>query len=588
MNEVAQSEASIASTAIVHPGVRLGSGVVIEDYCIVGYPSGKRGQSEPETFIGDNCHIRSHAVIYAGVSLGRSCHVAHGAYIREFTTIGDRSSVGINVVIEHHCEIGCDVRIQGQAGLAETTIVEDGAWIGPRVLTSNVLHPTCQSAKKCLAGPIIRKNAIIGGNVFISPDIEIGQGSLIGAGSVVIKSVPEKAVMFGVPARKVSDVGKLSCPYGLIEGSPYAKRGQEEEAVAAPSPTIPLVDLSLQIEQCKQEVRLAIDRVILNTRFIGGEEIDAFEGAFAKYCRANYAIGVKSGTVALELALRALGVGPGDEVITQPNSFIATVEAIAAVGAKPVFVDVDRETSAIDVTLVPAAITPATKAIIPVHLYGHIGPLEIIKDLAAAHGMAVVEDATQAHGAERGGIRAGGWGDVACFSFFPAKNLGAFGDAGAVVTSREDLAHQVRMVRDHGRTNKYVSALLGQNARLDTIQAAVLLVKLKHLDKWNDERRALADRYRQRLAELPLALPPTLEQCHDVVHLFVVRTPRRAGLQAWLSAGGIRRVCTTRFRSISNPLPPTSAIRVAASRAPKRYRMRYCRCLSTRECRLNW
>jgi len=525
---------TIASTAVIHPGVVLGENVVIEDFCIIGYPPNNIVPGELETVIGAGSHIRSHTIIYAGVKMGRHCKVSHSVFVREHTEIGDEVSIGINCVVEHHCILGDRVRLQGQAGLSEYTVIEEDAWVGPRTLTANVFHPTCEQAKVCLGGPTIRKGAIIGGNVFISPNTEVGERSFVAAGSIVTKSVEPETVVFGNPAKKVSTIDRMRCQFDLLKGSPYA-----QPAMDAPTPkAIPMIDLAAQNQSIKLEVRLAMDRVIMNTRFIGGKELFEFEEAFARFQGAPHAIGVSNGTSAIELVLRALGIGPGDEVITQANSFIATPEAISAVGASPVFVDVTDETNIIDPTKIEVAITPRTKAIIPVHLYGELCPMDEIVAIAQRHGLRVIEDSAQAHGAERDGMRAGAWGDAATFSFYPGKNLGAYGDAGAVVTRDEALAKHIAKLKDHGRSEKYVSDIIGGNDRMDTLQAAILGVKLKYLNTWNEARRRIAKRYVELMADLPLRLPTKATADH-VYHLFVVKTERRDALQQHLKAAGI-------------------------------------------------
>ena len=302
---------------------------------------------------------------------------------------------------------------------------------------------------------------------------------------------------------------------------------------------IPLVDLKAQYDSIRDEIDEAIQRVLDNTSFIGGSEVTSFEEAFADYCGAKFAIGVSSGTEALRLALIACGVGEGDEVITSPSTFIATVEAIAGVGAKPVFVDVAEETNNIDPALVEAAITPRTRAIIPVHLYGYPVDMDPILDIARKHGLKVVEDAAQAHGAEYKGTRIGGFGDVACFSFYPGKNLGAYGDAGGVVTNDEAIAEEVHLLRDHGRSDKYEHRVLGFNSRLDSLQAAILKVKLAHMDKWTQQRRAAAAIYGELLQDSVVRLPVEQPGFKPVYHLYVVRTPRRDEIAAELKAAGV-------------------------------------------------
>ncbi|MGQ9909554.1 MAG: DegT/DnrJ/EryC1/StrS family aminotransferase [Candidatus Flexifilum sp.] len=285
--------------------------------------------------------------------------------------------------------------------------------------------------------------------------------------------------------------------------------------------TIPLVDLKANYLSIKDEIDAAIARVLDHTGFIGGAEVSAFETAFAAYQRTRRCVGVASGTAALFLTLKALGIGPGDEVITTPHTFIATVEPIEALGARTVLVDIDPVTFIIDPDQIEAAITPRTKAIIPVHLYGQIAPMDRIMAIARRHGLRVIEDAAQAHGAEYQGQRAGAWGDAACFSFYPGKNLGAFGDGGAVCTHDDALADAIARLRDHGRTSKYAHAVIGYGERLDALQAAILNAKLPHLDAWNQARRRAAAVYDRALADLPGVHPPVpLDGAQHSYHIY--------------------------------------------------------------------
>ncbi|NOZ30320.1 MAG: DegT/DnrJ/EryC1/StrS family aminotransferase [Chloroflexi bacterium] len=302
---------------------------------------------------------------------------------------------------------------------------------------------------------------------------------------------------------------------------------------------IPLVDLKAQYATIQEEIDAAIRRVIDKTAFIMGPEVRNFEEAFAAYCEAKHAIGVGSGTAALFLALQACGIGPGDEVITTPFTFMATAEAISQVGARPVFVDIDRDTYNIDPEQIEAAITPRTKAIMPVHLYGQPAEMDEINAIAKAHGLWVIEDAAQAHGARYKGRRVGSLGDIACFSFYPSKNLGAYGDGGAVVTNHDDLAARVRLLRDHGRSSKYVHQELGWGLRLDALQAAILGAKLPHLDEWNAARRERAQRYAEWLADTEIVTPTAAPHVEHVYHCYVIRTPRRDEVHDALRARGI-------------------------------------------------
>ncbi len=302
---------------------------------------------------------------------------------------------------------------------------------------------------------------------------------------------------------------------------------------------IPLVDLKAQYSALKPEIDAAIARVIANTSFIMGPEVRAFEEAFAAFCGNHLAVGVSSGTAAIELTLRALGIGPGDEVITTPFTFIASAEAISATGATPVFADVLPDTLNINPAAVAAAVTSRTRALLPVHLYGQPAAMPALAALAQRHGLALIEDAAQAHGGEIAGRRVGTLGHAACFSFYPGKNLGAYGDGGAVTTDDEALAARLRKLRDHGRASKYVHDEVGYGHRLDALQAAILAAKLPHLNAANAARRRLAARYDELLGATDLVLPTTAPDTVPVYHLYVVRTPRREALLAGLRAAGI-------------------------------------------------
>jgi dTDP-4-amino-4,6-dideoxygalactose transaminase len=302
---------------------------------------------------------------------------------------------------------------------------------------------------------------------------------------------------------------------------------------------IPLVDLHCQLAAIRPEIEAAVTRVLERGWFILGEEVVAFEQEFATYCGVRYAIGVGSGTEALHLALRAVGVGPGDEVITVANAGVPGVVAIEAAGGRPVFVDVYPATMNLDPARLSAAISPRSRAILPVHLYGRPADMDPIMEIARRHDLAVVEDCAQAHGASYRGRKVGSLGHVACFSFYPTKNLGAYGDGGAVVTDDPALADRLRLLRQYGWREQYRSEVRGVNSRLDELQAAILRVKLRHLDAWNARRRALATRYRELLAGSDLVLPAELPDGVQVYHLFVVQTPQRDELRDHLRRAGI-------------------------------------------------
>lgn len=305
------------------------------------------------------------------------------------------------------------------------------------------------------------------------------------------------------------------------------------------NPPIPLVDLATQSRNIRDEVLRRMADVIDAGRYILGQEVAEFEEIFAKYCQVSHAIGVANGTDALHLALRALEIGPGDEVITVGNSFAATAFAIAYTGAETVFVDIDPVTYNIDPTLIEQAITAKTKAIIPVHLYGQPAPMREIMEIAQRHNLYVVEDCAQSHGAEIDGQRCGSFGDFGCFSFYPGKNLGAFGDGGAIVTKDARLAERVHLLRNYGQKVKNRHDLLGYNCRLDTVQACVLLTKMQHIEKWTEERRQVARWYAEELADLDLVLPQETPGYRHVYHLYVVRHQDRDALLKHLADLGV-------------------------------------------------
>jgi dTDP-4-amino-4,6-dideoxygalactose transaminase len=303
---------------------------------------------------------------------------------------------------------------------------------------------------------------------------------------------------------------------------------------------VPFLDLSAHHAPLRSEIDAAISEVIDCGAFAGGPFVARFEVDFAAYCGREYAVGVGSGTDALWLTLLALGVGPGDEVITVPNTFMATAEAITYCGAKPVFVDVDALTYTMDPALLEEAITSRTKAVIPVHLFGQPADMDPILEIAHSHCLVVIEDAAQAHGAEYKGRRVGSLGDAGCFSFYPGKNLGAFGEAGAVVTDDNELQQKIRILRDHGQIHKYHHTMVGWNARMDGIQAAVLGVKLRRLEEGNELRRSHATRYDEALREIEeLITPFVADYARHVYHVYAIRVPRRDEIIELLAALGV-------------------------------------------------
>lgn len=303
---------------------------------------------------------------------------------------------------------------------------------------------------------------------------------------------------------------------------------------------VPFLDLKIQYESIRDEIAVCLQQVLDNTAFAGGRFVEQFEREFASFCRSESAVGVGSGTEALWITLQCLGVGQGDEVITTPNTFIATAEAISFCGAKPVFVDVDELTYNMRPELLEGAITPRTRAIIPVHLYGQTADMAPILEIARKKGLFVIEDACQAQGAEYKGQRAGSMGDAGCFSFYPGKNLGAYGEAGAVVTNNHELADKIKILRDHGQREKYNHLMIGWNCRMDGFQGAVLSVKLKYLDRWNESRRKNAELYNLLLADLERIVTPfEADYAKHIYHIFPILTENRQQLMDALAENQI-------------------------------------------------
>ncbi len=302
---------------------------------------------------------------------------------------------------------------------------------------------------------------------------------------------------------------------------------------------IPLNDLQAQFSSIKTEVMEAIEDVLDSMHLLLGPQNERFEQSFASYCGCDYGIGVSNGTDAIALALRACHIGSGDEVITVSHSFIATVEAIAQVGARPVFVDIEPDTYTMDWRQLEGVLSERTRAIIPVHLYGHPADMQPILDFAHEHGLRVIEDASQAHGATYRGKRVGGFGDIACFSLYCSKNLGAYGEAGICLTSDAELAEKLRMLRDHGSRVRYQHEILGVNARMDEIQAAILNVKMAHLDNWNAQRQAHARVYSEQLRDVVEAVPTVRPDASHVFYVYVVQVSERDQMHQYLSKQGI-------------------------------------------------
>jgi dTDP-4-amino-4,6-dideoxygalactose transaminase len=330
----------------------------------------------------------------------------------------------------------------------------------------------------------------------------------------------------------------------------------------------PISDPRAQNQKIKPEILAAIQEVVDSGWYILGAKVRQFEQALAKYCQTKYCVGTGNGTDAITLTLLALGIGSGDEVVCPSLTAAFTALAISATGAKPVFVDIDESTFTLDPQDTEKKITKKTKAIIPVHLYGHPADMDEIKKIAKAHKLWVIEDACQAHGAEYKGKKVGSLGDAGCFSFYPTKNLGAIGDGGAVVTDNQKLAEKIKILRHGGQKNRYEHVLIGRNSRLDELQAAILLVKLKHLEQWNEKRRHLASLYRKKLVDLNLILPTEASWAKSVWHLYVIRTKKQTALIRHLEKNNIQTQihypipvhCQVIYNNQASSLPTTERL----------------------------
>jgi len=535
-----------------------------------------------DTFVHETAFVDRDAEIGRGAKVWHFVHVSEGAIVGEDTSLGQNTFVG------RGARIGARVKVQNNVSIYEGVTIEDDAFLGPSCVFTNVSAPRAFVRRMTEIAPTrVGKGATIGANATIVCGRDVGAYAFVGAGAVVTRDVAPYALVVGNPARRIgwvsrvgrrlpdhaSDGSRVCCPE---TGELYLVRGEtcepvggspddltdlgslgdqlaDSTEVAAVEAPVPFADLAALHAPLAEAMRSAFDRVLGRSAFVLGEEVLAFEHEIAAYLDVPHAIGVSSGSDALLVALMALGVGPGDEVVTTPFSFFATVSAIVRLGATPVFADVEEDTLLLDPAAVQRVAGPRTRAILPVHLFGRVARMDRLREVAVRAKASLVEDAAQAFGASApdlaasraGGTRAAGTiGDVGCFSFFPTKTLGALGDGGLVVTRDAALARRIRTLRVHGASPKYHHEILGGNFRLDALQAALLRVKLPHLDAWVAARREVARTYAEELSAAGV-----LE--HEGVHLLradgaghaaaqiALRLPRRDAVRAALAAAGI-------------------------------------------------
>jgi dTDP-4-amino-4,6-dideoxygalactose transaminase/acetyltransferase-like isoleucine patch superfamily enzyme len=465
--------------------------------------------------------------------------------------IGDQTKIGAFVEIQKNASVGKCCKISSHSFICEGVVIEDNVFIGHGVMFINDSYPRATSANGDLQTEsdwkvertVIRKGASIGSGVTILANTDIGENSIVGAGSVVTKDVPANAIVAGNPARVLRFI--------------------QEPAENSTTQSIPFLDLVTPHLQLERELSGAFRQGLRTAGFIGGPVVEKFETTFAAFCDVSHSIAVSSGTDALRFAIMACGVQPGDVVLTVPNTFIATTEAISQARALPEFVDIDEQTYNMSAVMLQRFLEkqcirdrsgrlislrsgrPVT-AVIPVHLYGQMADMDAIMALAAQYGLTVIEDACQAHGAEyfskklNRWVKAGTMGRAAAFSFYPGKNLGACGEGGAVTTNDASLADKIKMLRDHGQVKKYHHDVEGYNGRLDAIQAGILLAKLPYLAAWNAQRRDRAAEYGRLMgSDEGVGLPHEPAWSHAVYHLYVIRTNDREGMMSHLKEAGI-------------------------------------------------
>ena len=464
-------------------------------------------------------HIDPTSIVEPGAKIGEGTKVWHFSHVMAGAVIGRNCSLGQNVYVGAKAVIGNSVRIQNNVSIYDNVTLEDEVFCGPSCVFTNVKRPRASvSVHGNYESTIVKKGATIGANATIICGVTIGEGALIGAGSVVTKDVPPRTIVYGNPA--------------IVRG--------EIDGGSSVSMQVPFLDLKAQYRAYQSELDQAVSQTMESANYIMGEEVGKFEQDFSRYLDAKYAISCANGTDALLLAMHALDIGPGDQVIVPTFTFVASASTVALAGGIPVFVDIDPDTYCLDVAKLEAAITPKTKAIMVVHLYGLPCQMDSVRRIAKKYKLKIIEDCAQAFGAKWRNQYVGTIGDIGCFSFFPAKSLGCAGDGGMVTAKSKVIADKLRILRAHGSKKKYYSTILGWNSRLDTIQAAVLSVKLKHVADELAKRARVAENFCQSIDSSYITkLPLVPKHCTHSWNYFTVQSPRRQELQRKLAARGI-------------------------------------------------